>query len=291
MHLDNAAIENALFEYRNSRSQSALTQIISLTQRRALTLIRANHVTRYRTESELMSDINFKLLRAVDKFDPTRGTGFTFLSAVVVNVLRSTVTSSRKIAGRRAELEESMLESTPARHSDDSIAEDLIHRVKSLAKTSLTDPDEIAIQRWFIESFCADGFQSKRHICADAAMRAFGVGSVRARELHDLSVLECRRALYDLKKRTLIHPCRLIGTRCAWMTRYSAILTPAEFTKFVTLMRNLPPYLLFLVTDPDHNNNHRKDRNPPINCKNLELILYGSISAHPLFETEYFSSK
>jgi hypothetical protein len=290
MHLDNAAIESALADYKTSRSQTALTQVISLAQQRALTLIRSNHVTRYRTEDELMSDINFKLIRAVDTFDTARGSGFTFVSAVIWNVLRTNVTSARKIAERRAVLEEALIESTPARNTDESVAEDLKHRIKALTKTVLTNADELATQRWYVESFCAAGFESRRHNCANAAMRAFGLSHERARELFDLTMLEVRRVLYDEAHKP-IYPGRLLGTRCAWMLRYKTILNPAEFTKFVVLMRDLAPYLLYLIVDPRNANNHRKDRNPPIERKNLELILFGSINAHSLFDREYFSAK
>jgi hypothetical protein len=60
-------------------------------------------------------------------------------------------------------------------------------------------------------------------------------------------------------------------------------LTPAEFTKFVILMRGLAPYLVFLV-DPANKGSRRQDRNPPISRKTLELILDGHPEAVPLFE-------
>jgi hypothetical protein len=116
-------------------------------------------------------------------------------------------------------------------------------------------------------------------------MGVFQLNHTRSRELHDLSLLETRRALYDdLKPRKRIIPGHLLGTRAAWMARYSPLLTPAEFTQFCILMAGLAPYLLLLILDPSKANNHRADRNPAIGCRNLELILYGDSSAKPLFE-------
>jgi hypothetical protein len=292
MHFDNDAVEGALSEYKTSRSPAALTRVMSLSHERALTLIRAYHVTRYRPEDELMSDISYKLLRAADRFDASRGTAFKFVSSVIMNVLRTNVTSARKMAERRADIDEAAIESTVARSNDESIVNDLKYKIKSFSRTLLVIREEVATQRWYVESFCADGFESRRHGCADSAMSAFGLSHERARELYDLTMLEVRRVLYDhARNHKLIIPGRLFGTRCAWMIPYRRLLTPVEFSKFAILMRDLAPYLLYLVTDPAHTNNHRKDRNPPISRKNLELILYGAKNAHSLFDPEYFLAK
>src|SRR5215469_14320417 len=98
-----------------------------------------------------------------------------------------------------------------------------------------------------------------------------------------LTMLEVRRILYaDLKRRAPVIPGKLLGTRCAWMSRYAPLLTADEFTKFVVLMRDLAPYLLFII-DPQ-NRGHRSDRNPTIGRRNLELILNGHPDAVPLFK-------
>jgi hypothetical protein len=98
-------------------------------------------------------------------------------------------------------------------------------------------------------------------------------------------MLEVRRALFDdLKRREQIIPGQLYGTRCAWMAQYAPLLSSAEFTKFVVLMRHLAPYLMLLIIDPAKANNHRQDRNPAIGRRNLEMILYGCPGAVPLFE-------
>jgi len=109
----------------------------------------------------------------------------------------------------------------PARAEDRSAIDDITHRIKSDARTTLTDPVELSAQRWFIESFTADGFESPRHECANAAMAVHSLGHARSRELYDLTMLEVRRVLYDdLKGRQPIPAGRLLGTRFAWMARY-----------------------------------------------------------------------
>jgi hypothetical protein len=101
---------------------------------------------------------------------------------------------------------------------------------------------------WYVNSFCEDGFQARRHECANAAMAVYGLSHARSRELYDLTMLEVRRVLYDdIKPRQPIPAGRLLGTRSAWMARYTPLLTACEFTKFVTLMRELA-HIYFLLS-------------------------------------------
>ena len=116
-----------------------------------------------------------------------------------------------------------------------------------------------------------------------AGMVVFGLSHSRSRELYDLTMLEIRRVLYnDLPQRPQIAPGRLLGTRFAWMTRYAPLLDAAEFTKFTTLMRNLSPFVLFLI-DPA-SRSRRQDRNPTITRQNLLWVIHGHPDAVPLFK-------
>jgi hypothetical protein len=98
-HFDNVRLESLISAYQAGTDPAALAEIVTLTQARALTLIRFRKTARYSTEGELLSDVNFKLLRAFDKFDPAKGTAFTFVSQVVTNVLCTSVTNPRKNIG------------------------------------------------------------------------------------------------------------------------------------------------------------------------------------------------
>jgi len=101
------------------------------------------------------------------------------------------------------------------------VVDDIVYRIRAGARTTLTDPVELSTQRWYIESFCADGFEHRRNECADAAMTVHSL----SRELYDLTMLEVRRVLYgDLKGRQPIPAGRLLSTRCASMARYRPLI-------------------------------------------------------------------
>jgi hypothetical protein len=284
-HCDNGRIEAAIIDYQSTRDVRALATIVDLTRDRAQTLIRFRKTTRYVPMDELLSDVHSKLLRAVDMFDPSKGSAFTFVSQVVTNVLCTAVTSRRKDLARHHRLNRVILDKlvTNGEVESQHALDDLAHRVRVGVRTTIEDETERDVQRWFVASFCDDGFEHRRHECADAARTVYGVGHSRSRELYDLTMLEVRRVLYnDLPPRQPIIAHRLHGTRFAWMTRYAPLISQDELTKFVTLMRNLSPFVLLLV-DPS-NKSRRQDRCPAITRRNLEFILSGHPDAVPLFE-------
>jgi len=286
-HCDNTQLEQAIAHYQARGDAASLGEIVRLVEPRALTLVRFHKTNRYQSESELLSDINFKLMRSIGRFDSAKGTAFSFVSKIIDSSLRTSVSNQRRNWARCVELDSELTNSLRAKTDDWSVADDLVHKVKARVKTTLSDPIEIDAQRWLVNSFCQDGFAAKRHTCADACMSVYQLSHARSRELHDLSALEVRRALYDdLKRREQIIPSQLYGTRSTWMVQYSPLLSSTEFTRFVVLMRNLAPYLLLLILDPTKSNNHRKDRNPQITRRNLELVLYGSPAARLLFSPE-----
>jgi hypothetical protein len=169
-----------------------------------------------------------------------------------------------------------------AKEEDRSATDDIAHRIKAGARSTLSDPNELAAQRWYVDSFLDGAFELRRHECADAAMQVYGVSHERSRELYDLTVLEVRRVLYDdLPPKQPIAAGRLLGTRCAWMTRYAHLMDAPEFTKFVTLTKNLSPFILVLI-DPE-SRSRRQDRNPAIRRQNLLWVIHGHPDAVPLF--------
>jgi hypothetical protein len=225
------------------------------------------------------------LLRSIGRFDSTKGTGFSYVSRIFETCLKTAVSNQRRHWARYIELNGELVNTLRAKADDWERADDLIYKIRSRVRTTLTDETEISAERWLVASFCQDGFASRRHACADICMSVFQLSHARTRELHDLTALEVRRALYDdLKPRDQVVAARLLGTRCAWMARYSPLLTESEFTRFYILMKNLAPYLLLLITDPKKASNHRQDRNPAISRKNLELILNGDPAAVPLVQ-------
>jgi hypothetical protein len=283
-HWDNARIEQLIAQYKTSGDLESLSSIVELTEPRVLTLIRFYKSTRYVAENELLSDCNCKLIKAVGKFDPEKGTAFTFVSRVVANTLSTSVTLARNTSNRYTELSNSVAAALVSKSEDRSAIDDIAHRIKSQARTTLTDQTELSAQCWFVESFLSDGFESRRHECANAAMGVYNLSHGRSRELYDLTMLEVRRILYDdvARNRRAIVPGQLNGTKIAWMTRYAPLMSvPVEFSKFVVLMRDLAPYVL-LIVDRENNNSHRHDRKT-VGRKNIELILNGNRDARPLF--------
>jgi hypothetical protein len=282
-HFDNGRLE-ACISRLQAGDTSSLTEIVTLSQQRALTLIRHYRTGCYCSEPELLSNVHFKLLRSVAKFDPAKGSAFTYVSKIIDSSLRTRVTATRKNWLRNCELSDEVINTLPAKTDDRTTLDDVVQRIRDAARTMLSEPLEIEAQRWFIASFCDEGFAHRRHACADACMGAFSLSHARSRELYDLTMLEVRRALYgDVKRREQIAPGRLYGTRAHWMARYAPLLTETEFTRFAVLMRDLAPYLLLLIVDPTKANNHRRDRNPTIGRQTLELILYGHPESVPLF--------
>ena len=69
LHWDTRRIEALIAEYQSNGDVRTLAAIVSLTQTRALTLIRFHTTTHYVTEDELLSDVNFKLLKAVGYYN------------------------------------------------------------------------------------------------------------------------------------------------------------------------------------------------------------------------------
>jgi hypothetical protein len=285
-HFDNGAITELLYRYQADGDPEALTGIIEKAQERAKTLIRFYGTTRYLSEPELISDANLKLLRTVDKFDPAKGSAFTFISRVIATSLCTSVSSVRKNAGRYSELDESVASGLPATSQSEldgrAVADDLVYRIKTGVRSTLSDPGELDTQRWFVNSFCEAGFEARRCGCANAAMSVFNLTHARSRELYDLSMLEVRRVLYPgLSARPPILAGRLIGTRASWMLRFQPLMDEAEFTKFFVLVRDLSPFVVMLINPESRS--RRRDRNPTIGRQNLDWVLSGHPDARLLF--------
>jgi hypothetical protein len=283
-HFDNARFEQAAVRYQKGDT-AALTEILELSQKRAEVLIRYCGTARYCSESELLSDIAFKTVKSISRFNPSQGSGFTFTSCLIQNVLRTNVTAARKRACRYVELDETIagtLRTNGETESRDAV-DDLADRIKSGVRTTLSDQAELQTMRWYVESFLAGAFELRRHQCADASMAVYGLTHERSRELYDLCLLECRRVMYDsLPPRPAIAPGRLVGTRSAWMLRYAPLLDAAEFSKFVVISRNLGAFTVMLI-DPQ-SRSRRLDRNPTVTKQNLLWILNGHPDARPLFQ-------
>jgi hypothetical protein len=281
-HFDNDGLERLIAEHQTG-NPSALGEIVRLAQPRAEALIRFHKTSKYKPENELLSDVNYRLVKSVAKFDPTRGSAFTFISALIWNTLRSNVTAARKFISRHVELDQDAIEKLATEPvTAGEVLEDVAVKLKRGMKTTLTDPAELEAMRWFVDSFIGGAFELRRHQCADAAMTVYGLSHDRSRELYDLTLLEIRRLTYDdFAPRKIVPPSRLAPTRSRWAVRFAPLMSPQEFTKFAFLTRDLSPFVLFMVAPQV--TSRRQDRNAPISRQNVEWVLSGHPEAMPLF--------
>jgi hypothetical protein len=95
---------------------------------------------------------------------------------------------------------------TSADRYHQEVIDDLTHRVPSRVKTTIADPIEQNVQRWFVASFCEDGFTHRRHRCADASMVVYQLDLLRSRELYDLTMLEPVTADWHVENAVLEAP-------------------------------------------------------------------------------------
>jgi hypothetical protein len=245
-HFDNNRLEKVIARYQ-AGDANALTEIVALSRPRVETLIRFNGTADFRSEDELISDVNYKLVRSVGRFNSAKGSAFTFVSCLIQNALHTAVTSARKNASRYVELDEatvSTLRTNGDGQTRDAV-DDLADRIKRGVRTTLSDPAELQTTRWYVTSFLDGAFELRRFKCCDAPMVVHGLSHERARELYDLCLLECRRVTYDsLPQQPTIAAGRLVGTRSAWMLRYAHLLDAAEFDKFFRLSRDLSPFVV-----------------------------------------------
>jgi hypothetical protein len=283
-HFDNSRLEECIGRFQREGDAASLSEIVELSQRRAEVLIRFHGSARYCTEAELLSDIHYKLIKAVAKFDPARGSAFTFVSRVIFTSLHTSVALARRRDTRYVELDEiiaNQLHTNGETKSRDAL-DDLEHRIRSGARTTLSDPAELQTMRWYVDSFLNGAFELRRHQCCDAAITVYGLRHDRSRELYDLCLLECRRVMYDsLPPQSPIAPGRLVVTRSSWALRYQPLLTAVEFSKFVTLTRGLNPFVVVLVNPKARS--RRLDRNPTVGRQNLLWVLGGHPNAVKLF--------
>jgi hypothetical protein len=282
-HFNNARLEECIGRFQREGDAASLSEIVELSQPRAETLIRFHNTHHYRSEDELLSDINFKLLRSIAKFDPAKGSGFTYVSKIIDSSLRTSVTITRRNWLRNCELSDELANTLHAKTNDQSNIDDIAHRIRSGIRTTLDNESELQAARWLVNSFLDGAFELPRWECANATEAVYGIGHHRSRELHDLIWLAIRRVLYDdLPPRQPIAPQRLCGTRSHWIVRFQPLLTGAEFTKLTILTRNLSPFVI-MMSSPQ-SKSRRLDRNPPISREMLLWTIHGHPSAKPLFE-------
>jgi hypothetical protein len=237
--------------------------------------------TKHEELDEIVSKIRLKLWRSVRLFDRTKGTSFSFVAKVISSTSASIVGECWQRSERFINTTDSVTFSVPAREGNCHVIDDLEHKIRQI-KTTCRDPFELEAQKWLVLSFIDAGFRLRRHEMADSAMIAFGLSHARSRQLHDLTLLEIRRELLGERRLSQILPADLAGTKIAALMRYGRYLKPEEFTKLAYLMKDLAPSLVLLVK-PENICQMRRHLARAIR-ENLRLIIYGNLTARPLFE-------
>jgi hypothetical protein len=280
---DPRRVEELITDYQVNENRETLGAIVKECERNILSLIRDRGTFAHEDEDELLSIVNRKLLVSLPQFDRARGSAFSFVSRLTVNMLATTVTHRRKLASRYPPLDKTLLLTWPderAAHESRVAIDDLAHQIRGI-KSVQEGQAEREAQKWYVESFIDAGFELRRHECADAAMKVYGLTHRRSRQLYDLTLLEIRRALWEETKHASVSRERLCGTKGLPLARYWNFLSPVEFTKFCCLMRDLAPYLVILVRPANAAGIKAGDWNAV--RENLELILNGTPEATPLF--------
>ena len=280
---DSKHVERLIVQYQKDGCRETLGEIVNRCQPITISLIRKRCTFAHEDEDELLAIVNRKLLISLPQFDRTRGSAFSFVSRLAVNMLCTTVTHRCKLASRYPALEESLALSLADERADlnsQLAVDDLVQQIRSI-KSSIELEHERAAQRWYVSSFIDCGFELRRHTCSDACMLVYGLSHRRSRQLFDLTLLEVRRAVWSETK----HPCitlgELRGTKQMPLSRYHNFLSPSEFSKFALLMKDLAPSLVLLVR-PQNATKIKAGEWTAVR-ENLQLILDGDPEATPLF--------
>lgn len=236
------------------------------------------------TVPELVSEVHFKIFRSIHHYHPDRGRAFSFLTVLTSNHL----TSYRQVCYGRTHRQRMLREdivdnslSTESRDARDAI-EDIMVRLYAILTTPLTLRNELAVSRWYVDSFFDCGFELKRNEYAEAARQVYGIPIERARQIYDLTMLTVRRALYDPSRMPSIKAEDLTATRNNPWPNYGKLLTPEELKKLISITRGIAPYTLYVIK-PENEKDIRKGKKKVL-WESLQLILNGSPNDQQLFD-------
>jgi hypothetical protein len=230
---------------------------------------------------ELLSMVHVKLWRSLRLYDAARGSAYSFCAMIISRTAASAVNKAWARAERYCALGEAdgVSHNLNPLESRQGLA-DLVTQVRRL-RTSCTLPHELQAQRWLVDSFVAAEFVLRRHEASDSMMKVFGLSHARARQLYDLTMVAVRRELIDQRYIAPIAPVALRGTKSQALIRYAKILSPEEFSRLATLLKDVAPSIVFTVKPKNFCAIRRGKTEATL--ENLKLVLYGSESDRFLF--------
>ena len=267
--------------YNATQNIEALTQLIRHVEPLAKSILEYRCTTKHEGIDELLSRIRIKLWRSLRLYDPTKGTAFSFCAKVISSTAASAVGEAWTRGERFCALDKA---SAVSHHLNPLESRqglsDIVSKVRRV-RTSCTLQSELESQRWLVNSFIDAEFVLRRHQAADSMMAVFGLSHARSRQLFDLTMVAVRRELIDERRLTPVAPVALRSTKSQALIRYAKFLSPEEFTRLATLLKDVAPSVVYTVK-PKNFCAIRTGNREAIR-ENVSLILCGSPNDRRLF--------
>jgi hypothetical protein len=246
-HYFNSDYARTLIEEFNATGDETLNRFLTHAEPLIYSIIEYRNTIRHESADELLSRIRVKLWKSLRLYDPQKGTAFSF----VARVIQSTSASIVAEAWARSEKFCEFNESSNAAFLCDPIAShdalaDIRTRVREV-RTPCRDRAELAAQRWLVDSFLDCEFYILRHQAANAMMEVYGLGHDQSRRLFDLTLVAVRRQLIDDRNLTPVVPSSLARTRSEALIRFAKFLNSPEFTRLVTLLKDVAPSIILTI--------------------------------------------
>jgi len=271
-----------LFCQINANGESAaIDELLRHSEPLIKSLIKYRRADRHVPLDELLNAVRLKLWKSVRLFDPGRGTPYSFVAKVTESVMASAVADAWRRGELYCELSAELSDHVSMPDIDRKGINDIGERIRREIKTTATLPGELQAQRWYFQSLVASEFTVKRFQAADAAMQVYGLTHARARWLYDTVILEGRRVLINDRRLPMVPPHALRHTRIEALVRYARYLPERDFSRLVSLMRDLPPSLI--ISAKPGNGSAIRCGNPEAITENLTLVLNGDPAARRLF--------
>jgi hypothetical protein len=280
-YFDNRFAESLIDRYNTCADLDAVNQLLTHAEPLIRSIIEYRSTVRYEMPEELVSKIQVKLWKSLRLFDRAKGTGFSFIAKIIESVSRSTVAEAWTRSERFCALDEA---AAVSRNLDPLSTRQGLAEIIAKAhgvRTSCTLESELRAQRWLVDSFVDAEFMLKRHQASDSMMTVFGLSHARARQLFDLTLVALRRELIDERRLPAVAPLSLRGTKSQALIRYTKILSPEEFSRLATLLKDVAPSVVYTVKPQNFSAIRRGEREATL--ENLNLLLYGSPTDRPLF--------
>jgi hypothetical protein len=110
---NSAAVERLIASYQATGRTETLGEVIEACRPISESIVRQRHTFVYESEDEIFSIINRKLFCSIEQYDPARGSAFSFISRLCINMCKTVVTHNRKQAARYEPFDQVRIAVTP----------------------------------------------------------------------------------------------------------------------------------------------------------------------------------